>query len=148
MCLIIDANMFDGYIKQKDANMQQLKFWVENKSRRVAYSNAGKMKQELARNPEMMEMLFAYRESEKAELFSEEEIKRQEETLQEYGLKSDDEHILALALASGARLLVSEDRALGVDFKAHPIRGKVYKNQNRQRREDLLRECRCPPKKK
>ena len=45
-------------------------------------------------------------------------------------LRSDDEHVLALALVSGARLLVAHDRHLRRDFGNPSIisdpRGKVY----------------------
>ena len=45
--------------------------------------------------------------------------------------QSNDEHMLALALASGARLLYTADQALINDFTDHRIvnepRGKVYK---------------------
>ena len=43
---------------------------------------------------------------------------------------SDDEHVLALALVSGARLLYTNDAALISDFKNRTIvatpRGKIY----------------------
>ena len=43
---------------------------------------------------------------------------------------SDDEHVLALALVSGARLVYTNDAALMADFKDREIvsnpRGKVY----------------------
>ena len=44
--------------------------------------------------------------------------------------RSNDEHVLALALVSGARLLYTNDAALIADFKDREIvvnpRGKVY----------------------
>ena len=44
--------------------------------------------------------------------------------------RSDDEHVLALAVVSGARLLYTNDTALIADFKNREIianpRGKVY----------------------
>ena len=47
---------------------------------------------------------------------------------------SDDEHIVALAQVSGARLLFSNDGPLHNDFKSKPLidgpRGKIYSTRN------------------
>ena len=55
---------------------------------------------------------------------------RTDEIEKEGARKSDDPHILALALVSGARLLYSNDRDLQRDFKTKALidnpRGRVY----------------------
>jgi hypothetical protein len=60
--------------------------------------------------------------------------------------KSDDEHIIALARVSGARLLCSHDQALHADFTDKRLldgpRGKVYQCSEHK---GLLREF-CKPK--
>ena len=47
---------------------------------------------------------------------------------------SDDEHVIALARASGARLLCSDDQLLHADFRNRELisgpRGAVYQNAN------------------
>ena len=58
--------------------------------------------------------------------------------------RSDDQHILALALATGARLLVTRDKELHSDFKNSNIiknpRGNIYQSDDH---EQLLRRyCR------
>lgn len=67
--------------------------------------------------------------------------------------QSDDEHILALAQVSGARLLFTNDRALTRDFKEKRIvdtpRGKVYSTLQtgevtRTHRDLLRRTDLCP----
>ena len=59
-------------------------------------------------------------------------------------LRSDDPHVLALARASGARLLYTADQALIADFKNRRIvsdpRGKVYSGAGNAR---LLDGVRC-----
>ena len=55
---------------------------------------------------------------------------RADELRQRAVCRSDDEHLLALALVTGARLLYTNDAALIADFKNREIvanpRGKVY----------------------
>jgi predicted nucleic acid-binding protein len=54
--------------------------------------------------------------------------------LRDFDLKSDDPHILALARISGARILCSHDKDLGVDFQNLTIipkpRGQIYKRSD------------------
>ncbi|MDE0669291.1 MAG: hypothetical protein OXI48_09735 [bacterium] len=67
--------------------------------------------------------------AEKIRDLSDGEVDRRTEELRESrSCQSDDEHIIALAQVSGARLLYSNDRMLHEDFKAHlkRPRGKVY----------------------
>lgn len=59
-------------------------------------------------------------------------------------LKSNDQHIIMLALAAGSRLLVSRDKLLHADFtnpKLLSPRGKVYQNASHSA---LLRLDTCP----
>lgn len=55
---------------------------------------------------------------------------------------SDDPHVIALAIVSGARLLCSRDQALHTDFDnpqlIHSPRGYVYQNASH---EHLIRRC-------
>ena len=76
------------------------------------------------------------------------DIEREEQIL--LGLEqrqSNDDHILALARASGARLLFSRDADLAQDFKnrifLNEPRGSVYKKRAHAH---LLRSAACTPK--
>jgi hypothetical protein len=67
-----------------------------------------------------------------AKQFPDADVDSETEKLQRCGLcKSNDVHVLGLAVASKARLLCSEDAALGTDFTNPAIlsnpRGSVYK---------------------
>lgn len=56
--------------------------------------------------------------------------KRTKQIINEYNFVSNDQHIIALAQVSGARLLCSYDRALHEDFKNKELlnnpRGRIY----------------------
>ena len=56
------------------------------------------------------------------------------------GLKSNDEHLIALALVGGAKLLFSGDKDLHHDFK-EIVGGDVYKTKDHVH---LLRKHTCP----
>ena len=68
-------------------------------------------------------------------------------------LRSNDSHIIALAQASGARLLFSNDKALHKDFKNSDIinnpRGKIYSTMEDQSftedKRRLLEQHHCRP---
>lgn len=63
-------------------------------------------------------------------------------------LVSDDPHIIALAQVSGARVLCSNDAALGTDFTNPRLlkrpRGAIYRNASHKHL--LRRPCRCDPR--
>lgn len=65
------------------------------------------------------------------------EVDDEERRIYEIEHRSDDEHILALARLSGARILYSHDENLHKDFKNTEIvpkpRGRVYKNPSHAR---------------
>lgn len=65
-------------------------------------------------------------------------VDREEKTLGK--IKSNDPHLLALAIASRVRVLVSRDTNLGEDFK-RLTSGSIYKNASHQR---LLTRDLCP----
>ena len=67
--------------------------------------------------------------------------------------KSNDEHVIALAIISGARMLYSHDRDLQVDFKSllPGLPGKVFptgtsKNAGRNRKGMLQSDVLCWPR--
>jgi len=68
--------------------------------------------------------------------------RKEQELVKTRRCKSDDPHVIALALVSGARLLYSEDEDLHGDFKNPDLlsrpRGSVYQNPSHAA---LLRHC-------
>ncbi len=82
-------------------------------------------------------------------------ISKEENELKGLKCKSNDVHVLALARASGARLLYSHDNALGEDFKNRDLmptkvhkRGKVYRTDRsdvfKASQRTLLNNAYCP----
>ena len=112
----------------------------------VVYSTHGKFRDEL-RGKRALRLLAELSRDKKARLVAASELEEKMRVLPSE-LRSDrkggdDRHILALALASGARLLYTEDGPLARDFTDSAVirspKGKVYL---------LAQEARAPPAQK
>ena len=91
----------------------------------------GKLREELSRDLRLLRWLKIATQYGRVRSVSDEEVDDRAEELRQGGMcTSDDEHVLALALLSGARLLYTNDTALTADFKNREIvaapRGKIY----------------------
>ena len=124
MCIIIDNNKF-GEFGSPDA--APIRKWLE-KGGNVVYGVGGKFKEVPSK---AQNLLVAYEQEGKATRYLWNQIQPEMASLPDE-IKSDDEHILALALVSGARLLFSGDKDLHDDFKNPNIispKGRVYQTQ-------------------
>lgn len=133
MSIIIDNNvagiLFGNPTNRPEAATKVLEY-INNKNLIVVIG--GKLKDELCGSNMVKKWLSEGLKSGTAKNFRKGKVKAREEILiQNNELMSDDPHVLALALESGARLLYSHDRRLGKDFKNRNIipnpRGKIYK---------------------
>ena len=92
---------------------------------------------EYAGNSAFMKILVLLKSTGAAQEFSKTAVDARQSLVSSMPIRSDDPHVIALALVSGARLLVSADVDLVADFKDRAIvnapRGKVYnlKSANR-----------------
>ena len=91
----------------------------------------GKLTKELARDDDkVLEWLAEAALSAKVFVVSDLEIKEAEKGIDGIALKSNDQHVILLAIASGAGLLYSKDKDLHSDFRAPNVidnpRGRVY----------------------
>ena len=91
----------------------------------------GKLTEELIRDDKrILDWLAEAVSSAKVFVISDQKIKESEKIIDSVQLKSNDYHIITLALASGARLLYSKDKDLHTDFKSPDVignpRGSVY----------------------
>lgn len=135
MCIILDTNKYGDFLDHENKDMQPIREWIKRKGK-IAYSPTPTFERELSAG---MRMQFSvYDEAGKMKNFSIEEVKNEENNLPE--LESDDPHIIALALVSGVRVLVSMDRDLHTDFKG-VVGGKVYQTKSHRR---MLRNDTCP----
>ena len=160
MCAIIDANVtFEVFGRKQTEAGVRFRNWLD--SGRGILVVGGKNLEELAKNRNFGRWFREERRrGGRVRQTRNEIISERQQALVRDGLPtSDDEHVLALALVSGARLLYSNDRRLKNDFlNARIIQepgGKVYTTQQGRRHvtqftnehEALLRTenlCRAP----
>ena len=129
MCIIIDANRMGIFLSEPpNADAAPIHDWLMKKGGRIIYSTGGKFAKEISRRAR--ERLTAYVRSGMAIQVDAQKFRRDESSLAP-DVRSDDPHVLALARASGARLLYTDDAALMDDFTDKRFidgpRGKVYK---------------------
>lgn len=142
MCAILDANTFSKFKDPADEDMQPVWNWLENKSGKLVYANTPKFEEEWDRGG--MNHL-------RDQLMRAGQLKLVSEGVQEKAnelkdrIRSDDEHIIALALIADVKVLLSRregDRDLIIDFKSRDlVQGKVY---TRKAHRDMLTKDTCP----
>ena len=136
MCAIIDANVtFEAFGKKQTEAGVQFRNWLDGDRGRLVVG--GKNLVELARNGNFIRWFSEERRrgGRRVRQIRNELVSEREQTLVGDGLlTSDDKHVLALALVSGARLLYSNDRRLKNDFLNAEIiqepEGKIYTTQD------------------
>ena len=127
MCLIVDANVAGQFLGQKGPVLD----WLLGKRGNPRLVAAGKLREELARHETVKRVLVLLDRAGRLRSAATDDIRRAEHRLQAGGhCISNDHHILALAIISGARTLATLDRHLARDFKNARIvsnpRGSIY----------------------
>lgn len=142
MCAILDANTFNKFKDPADEDMQPVWNWLENKNGKLVYANIPKFEEEWERGG-MIHIRNQLMRAGQLRLVSEGVQRKANELKGE--IRSDDEHIIALALIGGVKVLLSHregDRDLITDFKNRDlIQGKVY---TRKVHGHLLTKDTCP----
>ncbi len=130
MCAILD-NSVAGIVFQPDrpAGAREFLRWVEKGSGRLVVG--GKLLRELAENHSVRTWLRQAILSGRAVKIPDARVQAETDSLAAAGsCRSNDEHVVALARVSGARLLYADDQLLEQDFKTRRLlddpRGKVY----------------------
>lgn len=143
MAMIVDANCAGNVLCENPtaAFAPVLKAILEKRARLVI--GGLKLREEYMRIGPVWRFLIALDKAGLAIAFPDEMVNAVEDDLKiNKNLKSDDPHILALALVSGARLLCSHDKDLHKDFTSIQIlpkpRGKVYQDEKHSK---LLKAC-------
>ena len=130
MCGILDANVaHEVFGDGRPPAGEHFFDWLSSPRGRLVVG--GELLRELGQNRGFVRWLGAATRAGRARSMPDESVNtRADELRRGDTCKSDDEHVLALALVSGARLLYTNDSALIVDFKNRGIvanpRGKVY----------------------
>lgn len=140
MCIIVDTNMAaDVFSRKVSADLRPVINWLVGSGGKLVVG--GKLTVELNRNTEVGKQLVELKRSGKLRTVVPAPV---DAIRARVGFKSNDDHIIALALASNARVLVSRDRLLHADFTNPSIlspKGKVYQTA---RHAKLLRQDTCP----
>ena len=145
MCIIIDANVA-GDLQPPSDDARPIIDAIQQRKMRLVIG--GENTKELFLNQKVRQWLRGLLQANVVQIISKSDIEREEQVLARHGQhQSNDVHILALARASGARLLFSRDNALGQDFKNKKLldvpRGSVYKQRSHTH---LLRAAVCRPR--
>lgn len=145
MCIIIDTNHLSDFCDNTQEDMNPIRVWLGlgGKPRRgkLAYTRGSKFKEEyFGKNAPsaFSTLLITLERAGATKMVLAECVEKTEGTL--ISAKSDDKHILSLAICSRATILVSDDRLLGTDFKELITNGKIYKNRKHA---GLLRDAVC-----
>jgi len=131
MCLIIDNNVRDKVLLNNDKNYLPVKKALFEKRNVMIYG--GKLREEYLKSGKVKRILKELDRAGIAVSIKDSIINGETKAVIGLGIcKSNDEHIVALARVSGARLLCSEDLDLHHDFKNKKLlnspRGKIYQN--------------------
>lgn len=142
MCAILDANTFSKFKDPADEDMEPVWNWLENKNGKLVYANITKFEKEWDRGG-MTHIRDQLMRAGQLKLVSEGVQEKANELKGK--IKSDDEHIIALALIADIGVLISYrdgDTNLFADFKSHGlVRGKVY---TRKTHVHMLTKDTCP----
>lgn len=128
MCIIVDANMLGMFLADgENVDAGPIHAWLRRGKGVVVYSTGRTFAKELGRRAR--DRLAQYVRAGMAVRVSEERFHEDVRFLRTR-IRSDDPHVLALARASGARILYTADHRLMDDFKDKRFidepRGKVY----------------------
>ncbi len=145
MCIIVDTNRLSVFLrKPNNEDVVPIRDWLNKGWGKVIYSTGGKFEKDI--NEFAISALNELARGGKARLIPQQQLKSNISRLEkDSNHTSNDVHVLALAIVSGARLLYTEDRALKDDFKKGKWRngrliigsprGKIYSSKDNS---DLL----------
>ena len=153
MCVILDNSARDNVFgRQRTPAGQQFFEWLEESRARLIVG--GKLYEELAENMAFIEWSATAVKDGRVRYFKKDEVERETIRLsRNWPGKSDDQHVIALAQVSKARVLYAHDSDLRDDFRDPALlsnpRGRLYplgENANavRNRRQLLSRNDLCP----
>ena len=151
MCVILDNDMVHQ-VFGPDRPQAGVEFfrWID--AARIHLVVGGRLREELGANHAFKRWFQQKLNAGQATDIDDREVDRVTAALVEAGsCRSNDQHIVALAQCSNARLLYSNDTDLHRDFKNRPLvdnpRGKIYSTRDsgelRDSHRRLLRNTRC-----
>jgi len=128
VCLIVDANV-RNLLSDRDSLVNK---WPSGERGNPKLVAAGKLREELANKDEIRKWLVALERAGRLRSADATSLAREESRLRRSGsCISNDHHVLALAIVSGARTLATDDAELISDFKNRAIitpKGSIYRD--------------------
>ena len=137
MCLIVDANLASAVFSgSPESDFAPILDWLNERDGCLVYG--GHLATELARVEKPRRYLLALLRAGRARQVPDEQVAEEQAAVSATGLcRSNDPHVIALALVSGARTLCTRDRDLQRDFRNHHLvskpRGSIYLRQDQAR---------------
>jgi len=135
MCVIIDTNLVSCILSGAcpDAYALIKRGLVEGRPYRVRIVFGGRLRREYSKSRKLLLSILELERAGRARLIPDNACDAREAQLKRRGACcSDDEHVIALAQLSGARVLCSDDLALHIDFKDSRLladpRGSIYRS--------------------
>ncbi len=154
MCVIaiVDTDSLAILMPKDESEESLFCSWVEKRHGVLAYSDYGRYSTEVSKNLKVLRLFGQYEQGGHLKKIPMKEILEAEKKLRKRSYRSNDRHILALALASNATILCSNDKNLRLDFKDKAILPRVSRKQrllypidgNRKQRRQFLNRQRCP----
>ena len=133
MCLIIDANLaFRIFTSAPENDFRPVFEWLHASDKDGCLVFGGRLSKELSNRAESLRYVRALLQAGRAYQIPDATLQSEERKVIFSGLcQSDDPHVVALARASGARILCSNDQDLRRDFRNSKLiskpRGRVYR---------------------
>lgn len=130
MCAIVDANVASLLFRSDHTGAAAVFFeWINTGTGRLVVG--GRLRTELSEVDSFLEWQREAAIAGRIRTVNDEEVETRTRVIQNKRLcRSDDDHIIALAQISGARLLYSHDKKLHKDFRDPALiakpRGKIY----------------------
>ena len=144
MCIIVDTNTFHKFKDPSNEDMEPVWTWLEKRDGKIAYADTEKLEAEWDKGG-MQNLRNRLRRSGQLKVVSSEDVQEKADELKGR-IASNDEHIIALALIAGVKVLVSYregDRDLFDDFRdRNLVGGRVYTRKGHAQR--MLRKDTCP----
>ncbi len=131
--MIVDADRIGSFLEDReDSDAAPIHRWLSRGRGKLVYSTGGKFATEVLRR--QRQRLLEYDRAGRARRIPAHSFVADERRLRRQGgLRSNDAHVIALARASGARLLYTGDRRLMQDFRdprfVQKPRGRIYSGQ-------------------
>ena len=124
MCVktIIDANMLG---ELRSDSIGAIRKWIERQDGTLVYPDSGQYHEELAKSPQALGWFERRRQQGSATLIRRDEMTVADRRLGNPRLRSNDRHVIVLALASDALVLCTNDGSLKEDFKNSDLLPRV-----------------------